>query len=163
MTRAPATVLALLSLAGCAYTRSAPRQSSVVVVPSVPEDEHCQPSTPAEETADSLLSSLVSEEAHVAQFAFDTLLTMHGDALPFLVCHLSSSRRLATPEMFMVLNRAPDRFESYAHYRPDTVGQTLALILDSPPGSVVPCRGNLVQAELLRCQQAWLAEITAPR
>lgn len=65
--------------------------------------------------------------------------------------------------MFMVLNRAPDRFELFAHYRPKTVGQALAIILGAPEGSSVPCHSDLSHAELLRCQQAWLAEAKAHR
>jgi hypothetical protein len=95
----------------------------------------------------------------MAQFAADSLELLRQDALPILVCHLTDDTPLQAPEPLLFLNRAP-HFELFAQYKPDTVGDAVAIVLGSPPGSSVACQGAS-PAGLRDCQLAWQAQLAA--
>ena len=88
------------------------------------------------ESLESCVSRLVDQttsSARAEQKAFDELQSLGDQAVPYLVGHLGDVRPLVANKISLA-NKAPDAFEGMRQYRPSTVHDALAAILNQFTG-----------------------------
>jgi hypothetical protein len=74
-----------------------------------------------------LIDELVIEEKEIA--AFDELLGMGKEAVPYIILHMDDYRELPI-KYAMVIDDSPDAFEEWLHYGPKLVIDTLEIVVD---------------------------------